>query len=156
MGRVQYVSLDNSAHIATTPVHATGPTRPPRPSPPGGDETILLVEDEVAVLRVTARLLAHLGYRVLQAAHGAEALAIARAEHDTIDLLLTDVLMPEMNGVTLARDVQSLRPEIRVLYMSGYTADVLQSPPSGQRAAQLVQKPFARDTMARAIRRALE
>jgi len=124
--------------------------------PPGGDETILLVDDEAAVLRATARLLTLLGYRVLEAAHGAEALAIARAEHRAIDLLLTDVLMPEMNGVTLARDVQRLRPDIRVLYMSGFTADVLHSPPSGQPRAQLVQKPFARDTMARAIRQALE
>ena len=101
-------------------------------------------------------MLTLLGYRVLEAAHGAEALEIVRAEHRAIDLLLTDVLMPEMNGVTLARDVRSLRPDIRVLYMSGYTADVLQSPPSGQREAQLVQKPFARETMARAIRQALE
>ncbi len=124
-------------------------------SPPGGDETILLVEDEVAVLRVTARMLAHLGYRVLQATHGAEALEIARAEDRAIDLLLTDVLMPEMNGVTLAQDVQSLRPDIRVLYMSGYTGDVLQVQRAGQPEAQLVQKPFARETMAQAIRQAL-
>lgn len=137
-------------------MHATGFPRAQRPLPPGGDETILLVEDEVAVLRVTARTLALLGYHVLQATHAAEALEIVRAEHRTIDLLLTDVLMPEMNGVTLAGYVKSLRPDIRVLYMSGYTADVLPTPTSGQREAELVQKPFARETMARAIRRALE
>jgi len=136
-------------------VHATGLTRPPRSSPPGGNETILLVEDEVAVLRVTARILTHLGYRVLEALHGAEALGIARSEDHAIDLLLTDVLMPEMNGVTLAQTMQGLRPGIRVLYMSGYTADALTAHMSGQSGPELVQKPFGVDTMARAVRRAL-
>jgi len=137
-------------------VDATGIARPPRSTPPGGDETILLVEDEIAVLRVTARMLRLLGYHVLEAAHGVHALEIVRAEQRTIDLLLTDVIMPEMDGVALAQHLQSLRPDIRVLFMSGYSADLLPPQSSRQAGTPLVQKPFAWGTLARAIRRALD
>lgn len=118
-------------------------------------ETILLVEDEPAVLRVTTRLLTQLGYRVLPAGHAHDALELARTHSGTIHLLLTDVLMPDMNGVELARAVQRVLPDIRVLFMSGYTADTLRDAKPDGRAALLVQKPFGRDAMSRAVRTAL-
>lgn len=118
-------------------------------------ETILLVEDEPAVLRVTARLLTQLGYRVLSAGHAHDALVVARTHEAAIHLLLTDVLMPDMNGVELARAVQALLPDIRVLFMSGYTADTLRDAKPDGRATLLVQKPFGREAMSRAVRTAL-
>lgn len=141
--------------LARTLVHDTELPLPTGSTPPGGDETILLVEDEVAVRRVTARMLTRLGYHVLEAEHGAQALDVARAEPCAIDLLLTDVLMPEMDGVTLAKHMQGLRTGIRVLYMSGYAADLMTPQTSGQAETPLVEKPFAWETMARAIRQAL-
>ncbi len=125
--------------------------RPVGPVPPtrgtlGGGETILLVEDADPVRDVTRDLLEGLGYTVLAAAHGAQALALARAYPGPIHLLLTDVVMPHLGGDTLAAQVAVLRPQIRVLYMSGYAGDAL--PPD----AVLLQKPFTRDRLARAIR----
>jgi hypothetical protein len=86
-----------------------------------GTGTILLVEDEDQVRNLTSSILSRHGYRVLTAASGAEALQIARDLTEPIHLLLTDVVMPGMNGPILAQEVRGLRPEIPVLYMSGYT-----------------------------------
>ena len=86
-----------------------------------GTGTILLVEDEDQVRSLTSSILSRHGYRVLTAASGAEALQIARDHSEPIHLLLTDVVMPGMNGAVLAQEMRALRPEIRILYMSGYT-----------------------------------
>jgi two-component system, cell cycle sensor histidine kinase and response regulator CckA len=96
-----------------------------------------------------------LGYTVLAAAHGAQALALARAYPGPIQVLLTDVVMPRLRGETLAVEVASLRPQIRVVYMSGYTSDAL---PRNETAAGLLllQKPFTRDRLAQAIREAVD
>jgi CheY-like chemotaxis protein len=124
-------------------------------SPPGIGAAILLVEDELAVLRVTERILTQLGYHVLHAARGEDALDIARNDETVIDLLLTDVLMPDMNGIELAQSVQALRPNIRVLFMSGFTADSLGAQQDGQPPVLLLQKPFTRETLVGAIQLAL-
>jgi len=117
--------------------------------------SVLIVDDEPAVLKVTARLVRQLGYHVQTAERGVEALDIIRHEPNTISLLLTDVLMPGMNGVELVAQVRAINPEIRVLYMSGYTADALASSPIDETSAALLLKPFSRDTMADALRGAL-
>jgi two-component system, cell cycle sensor histidine kinase and response regulator CckA len=119
-----------------------------------GRETVLLVEDADSVRDVTRELLEGLGYTVLAAAHGAQALALARAFPGPIHLLLTDVVMPRLGGGTLAAEVASLRPRIRVVYMSGYTTDAL--PGHSAPGTLLLQKPFTRDRLAQAIREALD
>src|SRR5205814_9277263 len=88
-----------------------------------GSETILLVEDEEAVRGLTSRILEKQGYRVLAAQHGREAMDIATREERHIDLVLTDIVMPGMNGRGLVERLAGIRPRIKSLYMSGYTDD---------------------------------
>lgn len=104
--------------------------------------TILLVEDEPALRRLAARVLTGVGHTVLTAVDGTEALQLARDHKGAIELLLTDVVMPKMSGTSLAAELRTERPGIRVLFMSGYRApDVSSSPlPSG---AALLEKPFS-------------
>jgi CheY-like chemotaxis protein len=135
------------------------PAEPAQPVPdarasPEGRETILLVEDADLVRDVTRELLEGLGYTVLAAAHGAQALALARAYPGPIHVLLTDVVMPRLGGGTLAAEVASLRPQIRVVYMSGYTTQAL--PGNGAHGMLLLEKPFTRDRLAQAIREAVD
>ena len=95
---------------------------------PGGTETVLFVEDEPAVRGLGVMVLRRLGYNVLEAAGGDEALSIVRKTTDvTIDLLLTDVVMPKMSGKQLADRLQASHPHIKVLFASGYTEDAIVS-----------------------------
>jgi PAS domain S-box-containing protein len=105
-------------------------------------ETILVVEDEELVLDVTKRILLQHGYHVLAARSGAEAFEILNDYRDTIDLLLTDVVMPGITGKEVAERVSALRPEIRVLYMSGYPESVVASQGVVDQAIRLLSKPF--------------
>jgi two-component system cell cycle sensor histidine kinase/response regulator CckA len=120
-----------------------------------GTETILLVEDEAALMRLTRRILVRLGYTVLAAESPTEALRLAREHAGPIDLLLTDVIMPEMSGWDLAQVLLALRPDVGVLFMSGYTADALA--PRGVPAGDfpLLQKPFGADALATRLREVL-
>lgn len=86
---------------------------------------MLVVEDEALILKVAERMLTNLGYRVLLANSPVEALQLAEKHPGNISLLLTDVVMPEMNGLELSRRMQSLYPKLKNLFMSGYTADVI-------------------------------
>ena len=114
------------------------------------------MEDEPLVLDVARTVLERLGYRVLPAATPGEALALAGTDGTAIDLLLTDVVMPEMNGKELADRVRAIRPDIRTLFMSGYTPDVVVHRGVLDEGIALVQKPFTRETLARKVREALE
>ena len=105
--------------------------------------TVLVVEDEDALREVTCRIMSRQGYKVLQAASGIEALAIAESHPDRIDLLLTDVIMPGMLGKEVSERVTAIRPETRVLYMSGYAQPVLASQGTLDEAVVLVEKPFS-------------
>ncbi len=105
-------------------------------------ETVLLVEDEEALREVTERIFTRNGYRVLTAAHGADALARATGHQGTIHLLVTDVVMPNMLGKEVAEKVRLLRPDIEVLYMSGYAQPVLASQGRLDRDVNLIEKPF--------------
>jgi len=107
-----------------------------------GTGTILLVEDEEQVRSLTSSLLSRHGYRVLTAASGAEALQIAREHSEPIDLLLTDVVMPGMNGAILAQEMRGLRPDIRILYMSGYTDASITGEAVFAGDAAYIEKPF--------------
>jgi len=127
-----------------------------RPAPERGRETILLVEDEPAILRVGQRMLEQLGYAVVGAATPGEALELARRHAGEIHLLMTDVVMPEMNGRDLARSLQSLFPGLHRLFMSGYTADVIAHHGVLDEGVHFLQKPFSREELAARVREALE
>ncbi|MHB8810527.1 MAG: PAS domain S-box protein [Desulfobulbaceae bacterium] len=123
--------------------------------PSGSGETVLLVEDEVSLLALTKKILEGLGYAVLDAATPGQALALAREHAGSIDLLLTDVVMPEMNGRDLAGRLQVQHPGLKVLYMSGYTADVIAHRGVLEKGVQFLQKPFAKRELAIKVREAL-
>ena len=120
-----------------------------------GSETILLAEDEAAVAAVTRRTLQKAGYHVLAAANGRAALALAAQHNGRIDLLLTDVIMPEMGGRELSDELRATRPDIRVLYMSGYTHNEIDGRGLMQKDAAFLHKPFQARELADAVRAAL-
>jgi signal transduction histidine kinase len=137
------------------PVDAVGAEAEPA-APSRGSETILLVEDD-EFLRATAREMLELyGYRVVDARHPGEALLLAERRAEQLDLLLTDVVMPQMNGPELANRVGALRPRIKTLFMSGYADD-----PAFQQAGlppgvALLRKPFSADVLAHKVREVLD
>jgi DNA-binding NtrC family response regulator len=122
----------------------------------GGRETILLVEDEVAVRRVVQQVLARHGYRVLEAGNGVEALGVFAREGASIDLVLTDVVMPAMGGRELALRLRPQHPQLRVLMMSGYTDDGgVADEVSGARVSFL-PKPVTAERLLRKVRDVLD
>ncbi len=121
-----------------------------------GHETILLVEDEPMILEVTGTMLEMLGYTVLAAGSPGEAIRRARQYSGRIDLLMTDVVMPEMNGLDLARKLQSAHPDIRKLFMSGYTADIIVNRGILEEDVYFLEKPFSMNSLAAKIREALD
>jgi CheY-like chemotaxis protein len=124
----------------------------PQPQPRGA-ETVLLVEDEVAVRDVARRVLTGLGYTVLEARHGADALTLSRAHVGPIHALVTDVVMPEMGGRQLATHIRKQRPGLPILYVSGYTDDELLRRGILESGTELLRKPFQPLELARAVRR---
>ncbi len=124
--------------------------------PKGGTETLLFVEDEQAILGLAVRILERLGYTVLSAETPAEALQLAESYTDKIHLLITDVVMPEMNGRDLARQICAMRPEVKCLYISGYTADVIAKHGVLDEKLHFAQKPFTVTELATKVREALQ
>jgi signal transduction histidine kinase/CheY-like chemotaxis protein len=118
-------------------------------------ETILLVEDEEQVRRLTRKMLERLGYRVFDAASAASALEFVRSHPDAIDLLLTDVVMPHMGGPELEREVRLQRPGIKVLFMSGYTEEGVVNQRMLTPDTPFIQKPFSMAGLRRKIREVL-
>jgi two-component system cell cycle sensor histidine kinase/response regulator CckA len=121
-----------------------------------GTETILLVEDEPAILELGAYILEHRGYKVLTAHSPAKALALVLEYRGTIDLLITDVIMPEMNGRELAKEILVIRPETKVLFMSGYTADVISHHGGLESGIHFLEKPFLASSLGKKVREVLE
>lgn len=124
-------------------------TEPPAPR---GLETILLVEDEPSILNMTATILTKQGYKVLEANTPAEAIRLANEHSETIDLLITDVIMPEMNGKDLANRLMTLYPEFKCLYMSGYTADIISHHGVFDEDTNFIQKPFSLPDLSNKVR----
>jgi CheY-like chemotaxis protein len=118
-------------------------------------ETILVVEDEESLRSVTRDLLVQIGYNVVEANSGAQGLEIARQHHGPIHLLLSDVVMPGMNGPALARDLAESHPETKVLYMSGYTDHTIDVHGVLESGVLLLEKPYTRDALTRKVRAAL-
>jgi len=140
-------------HVADAPA--------PRPAPPplaaaGGHETVLVVEDEPPLRELAARVLTAAGYTVLQAANGAEALALLERHADPVHLVFTDVVMPGMNGRELAARLATLRPGIRVLYTSGYTEDAILRHGVLDDPGRFLGKPYTPSVLRRRIREALD
>ena len=121
-----------------------------------GGETILLVEDAEGVRKLARRLLTECGYRVLTAANPHEALVLSENHEDPIHLVLTDVIMPGMSGKDLADRVLAGRPQTKILYMSGYTGDVLADRGVLAAGTELLQKPFTPSTLASRVREVLD
>jgi PAS domain S-box-containing protein len=126
------------------------------PKPPKGKETVLVVEDEGGVRSLVCETLASYGYKVLEAAGGAQALQIAEQHAEPIHLLLTDVVMPQISGKELAKRLFALHSETRVLYMSGYTDDVVVRQGILQGGAAFLQKPFSSDALLLKVRDVLK
>jgi PAS domain S-box-containing protein len=122
----------------------------------GGSETILLVEDEAEVRQVTLDVLESCGYTVLVAGDPREALAIAEGRGKDIDLLVTDMVMPTLRGSALAAQLRRKLPDLRLLYMSGYTDEMVTSGGKIEPGAPLLQKPFTPAALTRAVRAALD
>jgi PAS domain S-box-containing protein len=127
-----------------------------QPAAVRGSETILLVEDELAILSMTTMMLERLGYAVLAARTPGEAIRLAREHPDRIALLMTDVVMPEMNGQELAKKLLSIVPEIKRLFMSGYPADVIAHQRMLDKGVHFIQKPFLKKELAAKLREALQ
>jgi CheY-like chemotaxis protein len=121
----------------------------------GHSETVLVVEDEQAVRDLTVRMLEKLGYRLLTASSGGEAIEISRSHQGPIHLLLTDVVMPGMSGRQLAGVLAKTRPAMRVLYLSGYTEDTVVHHGVLDSNVHFLPKPFSREVLGKKIREVL-
>jgi CheY-like chemotaxis protein len=160
-GRAQIYSEPGHGTTVTALLPATDEARSPalalQPDRhTGGKETILVVEDEDALREVTRRLLERNGYDVLLAARGRDALELLAEQRGEIQLLLTDVIMPEMLGREVAIRAQSLRPGIRVLFVSGYAQTVLGTQGTLDMDVALLEKPFSETQLLAKVREVLD
>ena len=121
-----------------------------------GNETILLVEDEPSILKLATTILERLGYKVLAVSSPEEAVELAAGYTDRIHLLMTDVIMPGMNGRELANKLLSTHPHLKGLFMSGYTADVIADHGVLDQGVNFIQKPFNIKDLATVIRDILD
>ena len=145
-------------HVDLPPVAAPAAAAPLERTPdsPGGAETIMIVEDEVQVRGLTATILRRCGYDVVDCGSGHEALRLATDSAARFDLLITDVVMPLMRGTELAVLMRGLRPDIKVLFMSGYTDLELFEPEAGGEPACFLAKPYTPPALARKVREVLD
>jgi len=125
-------------------------------NPHPGSETILLVEDENSVRQMLREVLARAGYKVWEAANGAEAMVRWGGRIGEIDLVVSDIVMPVMNGLRLAEELRSRRPEIKVVFMSGHSQDLISNQGVPHPAPDLLQKPFVPEELVRKVREILD
>ncbi|HVF61797.1 MAG TPA: ATP-binding protein [Thermoanaerobaculia bacterium] len=144
------VLLPRAKHASAVEVREAPVLAPP------GKETVLLVEDDAALRRLTRTILQGKGYRVLEAGSAAAALEEVAQHPEGIDLLLTDVVMPGLNGPDLARRLRSLRPEVRILFMSGYSDGAVLRPGVLGPGTAFLGKPFRADALAHKVREVLD
>jgi PAS domain S-box-containing protein len=143
-------------YLPRTQAALASSSEPPESQTTGGSETILVVEDNESVRALLCEMLASLGYRVLPTASSSDALHTLQDTQEWIDLLITDVIMPQMNGRELSELAWSARPELRVLYVSGYDADLIQRQGVPLRRGGFLPKPFSRMQLAAAVRTLLD
>ena len=119
------------------------------------DETILLVEDELTTLNMVTTMLQRMGYTVLAANTPGQAIQVASDFRSEINLVVTDVIMPDMNGRDLAERLRAIQPDLKCLYMSGYTANVIAHHGVLEEGVHFIQKPFSKNELASKVRQAL-
>jgi PAS domain S-box-containing protein len=141
---------------AESPATEVEKARAPKPVAARGTETILLAEDEESLRRLTARILEQRGYKVIAAETATEALRVAEQNGRTIDLLLTDLIMPELSGTALAERICKLTPAIRVLFMSGYADEVVSRNGALTPGSSFLEKPFSANDLAAKVRETLD
>jgi PAS domain S-box-containing protein len=158
-----HITVDTRLGVGTTFIvllpavaGAKAPALGPAPPPARGSETVLVAEDEDAVRRMSRMVLELEGYTVLDAGTGTEALRIAEGYSGPIHLLLTDVVMPDLGGRDLADAVRARRPEVKVLYMSGYTDDAVVRRGVSEAVDAFLQKPFTSLALTRKVRAVLD
>ena len=122
----------------------------------GGSETVLIVEDDDSLRRLSQRTLQQHGYRVLEAENGEDALRVSEAHDGSIDLLITDVVMPKMGGKETAEGLQPLYPQMKVIYMSGYTDNAIARHGVLAPGLNFLEKPFSLEALARKVREVLD
>ena len=135
---------------------ASGQSAPAQPEKSTGSETILLVEDQAPIREVISAYLMRLGYNVLTAPDGEAALSIAATQQKSIDLVVTDLLMPNMGGLELATRMKELHPETRVLFMSGYPDEAIRCQEGLTEDVEIMQKPFSMKSLAAKARSILD
>ena len=136
---------------------AVQPKRDESDDLPHGKETVLLVEDEPSLLKLASLILQELGYTVLEASNGREALRIAEERNGQgVDLVLTDVVMPQMGGKELVDHIHAAHPEIKVLFSSGYTQNTVVHHGVLDDGIAFLHKPYTHDTLARKVREVLD
>jgi len=123
---------------------------------PRGQETILLVEDELALLNLAKQMLEVQGFPVLTASSPSEAIRLAKTYSGPIHLLVTDIIMPEMNGYELAGKLQALIPDLKCLFTSGYTRDVFERHGMPEDGVNFLAKPFSMQDFSRKVRDTLD
>ncbi len=121
-----------------------------------GSETVLAVDDDPAMLELVEEMLTPLGYKVLSAASGEEAIEMTTSQQEKIDLLLLDVVLPGIKGQELAKQLQINCPDVSVLFMSGYLCPSMGHSDSGQKFEAFIQKPFAPNSLLRKMRKLLD
>lgn len=132
----------------TDPMVETSQEKPASLIPTGRGETILVVEDEVAILNLAKKILEDLGYKVLTTKTPSQALHLAKENSNEIQLLITDVVMPEMNGKDLSNQMLEMNPNLKVLFMSGYTANVIAQQGILDKGINFMPKPFSIESLA--------
>jgi len=144
-------------HIETeAEVEAPKPERREKPRDLTGHGTVLLVEDEDAVRSFAARALGQRGYHVLEATTGAEALEVFNSHKGEVDLVVSDVVMPEMDGPTLLKELRQQRPDLKIIFISGYAEDAFRRNLTEKEDFMFLQKPFDLKQLAAAVKAALE
>jgi CheY-like chemotaxis protein len=128
-----------------------------RPTPPRrcGNETILLVEDSAPLRQLTREILSREGYAILEAADGLQALELFKQFDGNIHLLMTDIVMPKLRGTELVAKITQERPDLAVVFLSGYTEEAVSRLP-GQVRISILEKPFTADALLRTVRQALD
>jgi polar amino acid transport system substrate-binding protein len=132
------------------------PIRTIEEAPAGGTETILLAEDDEAVRTLTSKLLTEFGYTVIEAVDGTDAVARFRERSDGIDLILSDLIMPHMNGKEAVDEIRKIRPEIRVIFSSGYAPENLQDKVLLEDGIMIICKPISPRKLLQKVREVLD
>jgi len=143
-------------YLPRTDAVAEAEARRPAPASFRGTETVLLVEDDDIVRAITQRILRSHGYKVIEARNGGDALLACETREEPIAIVLTDVVMPQMSGPQLVARLAKVRPGLKVLYMSGYTAGAIEDHGVREAAVALLQKPFTAESLVRKLREVLD